>query len=100
MMHSPRPPKLPRLHQTNRSRRLRPLHPRLTKSPTSATSIQTIRHSTPASTPIIRFPSFPLSAPTSLPRQAQDLPACTADFVAARSRIALTPHDSRGPISC
>jgi hypothetical protein len=44
-----------------------------------------------------RFPSFPPSARTSLPRQAQDIPACTADFVAARPRIGHTRHDSRGP---
>jgi hypothetical protein len=44
-----------------------------------------------------RFPSFPPSERTSLPRQAQDIPACTADFVAARSRIGRTRHDSRGP---
>jgi hypothetical protein len=44
-----------------------------------------------------RFPSFPPSARTSLPRQAQDIPACTADFVTARPRIGHTRHDSRGP---
>ena len=48
----------------------------------------------------LRFPSFPPSERTSLPRQAQDIPACTADFVAARSRIDHTRHDSRVPISC
>jgi hypothetical protein len=44
-----------------------------------------------------RFPSFPPSARTGLPRLAQDISACTADFVAARSRIGHTRPDSRGP---
>ena len=87
MMHSPR-----RLRPHHRPRPIRPQNPRPQPLLSKRSDTRAPRFNA-----YHRFPSFPPSARTSLPRQMQDIPACTADFVAARSRIGLTRHDSRGP---